>query len=137
MMSEPRSGVSAILEEQPGETSTVDSGRRHVTRRNIQIALGVTWLFDGILQLQPFMFSRGFATKVIGPSLSCRPDGSGVFRSLGRRHVVDGRGSRRPGRGVVLDVGGCTGCRIPVRRAGLGRLARSCGWIRDDRPVLR
>ena len=69
-ISEPRPGVSAILEQRP---TTVDSGRRHVTRRHIQIALGVLWLFDGMLQLQPFMFSRDFATKVIASSAVGQP----------------------------------------------------------------
>jgi len=40
---------------------------RSVTRRDLQIALGVLWLLDGALQAQPFMFSRGFATQVLAP----------------------------------------------------------------------
>jgi len=39
-----------------------------VNRRHIQLALGVLWLLDGALQLQPFMFGRGFATQVIAPA---------------------------------------------------------------------
>jgi hypothetical protein len=40
--------------------------RRHpITRRNLQIALGLFWLLDAALQAQPFMFTRGFATQVI------------------------------------------------------------------------
>jgi hypothetical protein len=39
--------------------------RRAVTRRDIQIALGVLWVLDAALQAQPFMFSRGFATQLI------------------------------------------------------------------------
>jgi hypothetical protein len=42
------------------------SGRRQITRRDLQIALGVLWLLDGVLQAQPFMFTRDFATQVIG-----------------------------------------------------------------------
>ncbi len=30
-------------------------------RRALQLALGVLWLLDGMLQFQPFMFGRGFA----------------------------------------------------------------------------
>src|SRR5450755_4711543 len=41
--------------------------RRIATRRDIQIALGVLWLLDGVLQAQPFMFTRGFATQLIAP----------------------------------------------------------------------
>lgn len=38
-----------------------------ITRRQLQIALGVLWLLDGLLQAQPFMFTDGFATQVIAP----------------------------------------------------------------------
>ncbi|MDQ1680608.1 MAG: hypothetical protein QOI42_1467, partial [Frankiaceae bacterium] len=41
--------------------------RRHLTRRGLQIALGVLWLLDGGLQAQPFMFTRDFATQLIAP----------------------------------------------------------------------
>ncbi|MGH9063074.1 MAG: hypothetical protein ACRD0L_03710 [Acidimicrobiales bacterium] len=44
-----------------------------ITRRSIQLALGVLWLLDGALQLQPFMFTRGFATKVIAPTAQGQP----------------------------------------------------------------
>ena len=30
-------------------------------RRKLQLALGVIWLLDAMLQFQPFMFGRGFA----------------------------------------------------------------------------
>jgi hypothetical protein len=36
-----------------------------ITRRHLQVALGLLWLLDGALQAQPFMFTRGFATQVI------------------------------------------------------------------------
>jgi hypothetical protein len=36
-----------------------------ITRRHLQVALGLLWLLDGVLQAQPFMFTRGFATQVI------------------------------------------------------------------------
>jgi hypothetical protein len=36
-----------------------------ITRRHLQVALGVLWLLDGVLQAQPFMFTRGFATQLI------------------------------------------------------------------------
>jgi hypothetical protein len=38
-----------------------------ITRRHLQVALGLFWLLDGALQAQPFMFTRGFATEVIAP----------------------------------------------------------------------
>src|SRR3954462_1374496 len=40
---------------------------RHITRRDLQVALGLFWLLDGLLQAQPFMFTRAFATQVIAP----------------------------------------------------------------------
>jgi hypothetical protein len=43
------------------------SGRRALTRRDLQVALGLFWLLDGLLQAQPFMFTRDFATQVIAP----------------------------------------------------------------------
>jgi hypothetical protein len=38
-----------------------------ITRRHLQVALGLFWLLDGALQAQPFMFTRAFATQVIAP----------------------------------------------------------------------
>jgi hypothetical protein len=43
------------------------------TRRHLQIALGLLWLLDGALQLQPFMLGDGFATQVIAPTASGQP----------------------------------------------------------------
>jgi hypothetical protein len=40
---------------------------RTVSRRDLQVALGVLWLLDGALQAQPFMFTRAFATQLIAP----------------------------------------------------------------------
>jgi hypothetical protein len=48
--------------------------RRHaVTRRDLQVALGLLWLLDGVLQAQPFMFTRGFATDVIATAGQGQP----------------------------------------------------------------
>jgi hypothetical protein len=44
-------------------------------RRGIQIALGVVWLADGALQLQPFMFGRGFVNQILLPSYMGSPAG--------------------------------------------------------------
>jgi len=44
-----------------------------LSRRRLQIVLGLFWLLDGALQLQPFMFSKGFAQKVIAPSAIGQP----------------------------------------------------------------
>jgi hypothetical protein len=44
-----------------------------ITRRHLQIALGLLWLLDGALQLQPFMLGTGFAMKVIAPTAAGQP----------------------------------------------------------------
>jgi hypothetical protein len=44
-----------------------------VTKRGIQIALGVLWFIDGLLQLQPQMFTANFATNVIAPAAQGQP----------------------------------------------------------------
>jgi hypothetical protein len=46
-------------------TATVAGRTGIITRRRLQIALGLLWLLDGVLQAQPFMFTRGFATQII------------------------------------------------------------------------
>jgi hypothetical protein len=46
---------------------------RKITRRGVQIALGVLWLLDGALQLQHQMFSSTFATQVIAPAAEGQP----------------------------------------------------------------
>jgi hypothetical protein len=37
-----------------------------VTRRGLEIALGLLWLLDGALQFQPFMFTRDFFEGILG-----------------------------------------------------------------------
>jgi len=44
-----------------------------VTRRSIQIALGLLWLLDGALQLQRQMFTHNFAMQVIAPNAINQP----------------------------------------------------------------
>ena len=41
--------------------------------RKLQIALGLIWLMDGALQLQPFMFGRAFVTQIIAPNEAGQP----------------------------------------------------------------
>jgi hypothetical protein len=48
--------------------STGDSARPRITRRRIQVALGLLWVLDGLLQFQPAMFTTKFATQVIAPA---------------------------------------------------------------------
>lgn len=44
-----------------------------ITRRHIQLALGLLWLLDGLLQLQPFMFTTGFAHQILTPAAEGQP----------------------------------------------------------------
>jgi hypothetical protein len=44
-----------------------------VTRRTLQRVLAFLWLLDGVLQLQPFMFTSGFADRVIAPTAGGQP----------------------------------------------------------------
>ncbi len=45
----------------------------HDTRRRLQLALAAVWLLDGILQFQPFMFTKDFATQVLAPTAQGNP----------------------------------------------------------------
>jgi hypothetical protein len=44
-----------------------------VTRRGLQIALGLFWVLDGGLQFQPFMFRASFARQVLAPVADGQP----------------------------------------------------------------
>lgn len=55
------------------DTATSLQRRPRVTRRGLQITLGVLWLLDGALQLQPFMFGSGFANQVLAPAGEGQP----------------------------------------------------------------
>jgi hypothetical protein len=44
-----------------------------MTRRHLQVALGLLWLVAGALQTQRFMFTRGFAIQVIAPAGQGQP----------------------------------------------------------------
>jgi hypothetical protein len=48
-------------------------GRPRLTRRGLQILLGLVWLLDGALQLQPFMLGTGFATQIVAPAGNGQP----------------------------------------------------------------
>lgn len=44
-----------------------------ITRRKVQIALGLIWLLDGALQFQSFMYSQGFISEVVEPMTVMQP----------------------------------------------------------------
>lgn len=45
----------------------------HISRRSLQVSLGVVWLIDAILQAQPWMFSRAFGENIIKASAIGQP----------------------------------------------------------------
>lgn len=49
------------------------SGHALDTRRALQLSLAGLWLLDGILQLQPFMFTKDFAQQMLGPTAQGNP----------------------------------------------------------------
>jgi copper(I)-binding protein len=59
--------------EPDGATAATPAPRTRVTQRGLQIALGLLWLLDGALQLQPFLFGPGFARDVIAPAADGQP----------------------------------------------------------------
>lgn len=46
---------------------------RKINSRTIQIILGILWIFDGFLQLQPKMFTTAFVTQVVSPATQGQP----------------------------------------------------------------
>jgi hypothetical protein len=44
-----------------------------ISRRNVQIVLGILWLIDGCLQLQTKMFTSNFVSQVIQPAQAGQP----------------------------------------------------------------
>ncbi|MGW6196900.1 hypothetical protein ACWF0M_12200 [Kribbella sp. NPDC055110] len=98
---------------------------RRVTRRGLQVVLGVLWLLDGALQAQPFMFTRSFATQLIAPAGQGQP---GVVS--GPVHFASVIIAAHPfawnlffaGVQVLLGVG------LLVRRSARVALIASIGW---------
>jgi len=54
-------------------TSTRLPWRPPDERRVLQLVLGTIWLFDGVLQLQPFMFTRQFGADMLAPTANGNP----------------------------------------------------------------
>ncbi|HXH26425.1 MAG TPA: hypothetical protein VNG90_00855 [Candidatus Acidoferrum sp.] len=46
---------------------------KQITKRDVQIVLGVLWILDGALQLQRAMFTSDFANQVIAPAAQGQP----------------------------------------------------------------
>jgi hypothetical protein len=61
-------------------------------RRTLQLVLAALWLLDAVLQLQPFMFTRGFGLLMLGPTARGNPGAiahtiADVSRSIGQHSV--------------------------------------------------
>lgn len=48
-------------------------------RRRLRLFLGALWLFDGLLQLQPAMFTQSFPSQVLLPALQSFPEPMSYF----------------------------------------------------------
>lgn len=70
-----RPGTTATAANQAGPARYAPhrAGRIRIGRRGVQVALGLLWLIDGALQLQPFMFSPKFSAQVLLPAGSGQP----------------------------------------------------------------
>jgi hypothetical protein len=96
-----------------------------MTRRDLQVTLGVLWLIDAGLQFQPYMFSGRFAANVLSPA----GDGQASFVSVPVEHVAHVV-SEHPAvlnaafAAVQLAIGGC----LLLRRIVVPALVASIVW---------
>ena len=56
-----------------------------LTRRGVQIALGLIWLLDGVLQFQSYFFTNSFLTGMITPLAAGQPGADRALDHLGGR----------------------------------------------------
>jgi hypothetical protein len=94
-------------------------------RRGIHVALGVAWLADGALQLQPVMFTRNFVTQILMPATMGSPAGvSGPALAFSKLVLHDPAGWDAAFAVTQLLLGAGLLWRRSVRAA----LAASIGW---------
>ena len=96
-----------------------------LTRRGVQLTLGVIWLLDAGLQTQPFMFTRAFADQVV----SSAGDNQPVFVA-GPVHTVAGWIAIHPALwdGGVIALQALIGLGLLTRRFARPALAASALW---------
>lgn len=71
---------------------TIEAHReRRDNRRVFQLVLGTIWLIDGLLQFQPFMFSRAFGTQMLAATAQGNP--SAIAHSITWADLVIGHHS--------------------------------------------
>jgi hypothetical protein len=75
-MTDSIANCSAVPAGGTGTDVTYQHQWPRTTRRGVQVWLGVLWLLDGALQLQPFMFTANFAHRWWHPPHRANPTGS-------------------------------------------------------------
>ena len=102
-----------------------EAGSRGLTRRGLQVVLGVFWILDGLLQLQPYMLSRRFATQILAPSAQGQP-GWVAWPVLHSAHLV---GSHPVPLDLLFAAAQLAlGTGLLVRRTARLALAASVAW---------
>ena len=96
-----------------------------ITRRQLQRSLGVLWLLDGVLQCQPFMFSRQFSRQVLAPAGVGQP--TVIATPL---HVVTALTAAHPAaaNGAFALIQILLGLALLTRRFDRPALVASIGW---------
>ena len=123
----PSSGQQTLVHRRPGHGLLAWAADRDSAglRRGLQIGLGVAWLADGALQLQPVMFTRGFVTQILMPATMGSPAGvTGPALAFSRLVLHDPAGWDAAFAVTQLLLGAGLLWRRSVRAA----LAVSIGW---------
>jgi copper(I)-binding protein len=111
--------------ELEAETVAAPAATTRVTQRGIQITLGLLWLLDGALQLQPFMFGPDFA----GQGLAAAADGQPGWVASGVR-LAAGLVGAHPAvwNTLFAAVQLAIGAGLLYRPLARAALAASMGW---------
>jgi len=110
-----------------------------LSTRTAQIVLGGAWLLDGLLQLQPRMFTQAFVTQVLQPSAQGQPHWLGSLVNANARFVAtDVRGWNAVFAAAQLLIGAGLVMRATVKpalvlsfvwSAGVWVLGEGCGML--------
>lgn len=101
------------------------SSATHGARRQLQVALGLIWLMDAALQLQPFMFRRSFVSQIIAPNELGQPGFvAGPIRLAA--HLIDPRVAWF--NVLVITVQALIGVGLLYRPTVKAALVTSFGW---------
>jgi hypothetical protein len=123
----PASGQQTLVHRRPGRGLLAWAADHDSAglRRGLQVALGLAWLADGALQLQPIMFTRSFVTQILMPATMGSPAGvTGPALAFSRLVLHDPAGWDAAFAATQLLLGAGLLWRRSVRAA----LAASIGW---------